>query len=1038
MSTIALRTYISEIEESIDNGQIEEAIANCQHILTTFPKHIDTYRQIGKAYLEDNQYSAALDIFQRILSSVPNDFVSHIGMSIIHEDEGNINEAIWHMERAFEVQPANVAIQEELRRLFGVRDGVEPLKIRLTRGALARMYIKGNLYQQAIAEIRAALNADDSRLDLLALLAESYKHNGQDVEAANIAQQLLTKLPYSLAANRIMAKILFNEERNNEAEPYFQRLIQLDPYYQYADKKLLNTDTVSDNAVTIEKLEWIPPLKAVEESDEDFFNEIDNSDIPDALEGIIETEKEDIEDETQAWGELASMEASAAILEELLEDEPQLENITITPDEGIEDKVSDELLDIPISEEESETEEIALPENDLPDWLQEFVSETNVDNNEEISTETKTLDDEFEWEDTSLTGSSEPNKLVTNETQERITKETDISKQFLNWEPESQDEQLNFDDTKPLKIEIKEEKFENDKPTEEKIKSENEESSSSIAATLGGIALGTFVANATESEDTPTSIPEDNNEFEQIISEGEFVQEVKHLEDDEFDKLFDEIEGEDILTGIALNSDAKTDSSKIHNETPRSEETETSVHQEDLSDDSVSDAPIEKDETTLITNATATIANVPTSHEAEIIHENANNNIDERLSEDLFDETATQEENYPEQNLSIKEDSTTQENGSSSMDELDEDAAYAWLESLAAKQGANEDELLLNPEDRVEETPDWIIELSKETQEDDTNEHASDIILTPTEEVTSDQENITTKSSEANVPDWLQELNSNEELVDKQIPSIENGEPEEELTSISEVVSNVSEEDIDKLFQSATGDGLELPPTISTDIHIPDDGNNIEDAPDLPDWLQDDTTVEKEESSEWSPPPTIKEDTTFEKVDINTGSLKELESIPGIGFIIAQKIINYRKDNGPFKTLEEIQNIKGLDFQSIKGYITIQTKTYQMEAETLSADSTEKTNNKIIFPEIDSNEFPDLVLAHKAINQNNLDEAIQNYSNLIKSEQALSIVIQDLEELTSLFPKEVSFWQTLGDAYFRDNQITKAMAVYATAEELLK
>jgi len=59
-------------------------------------------------------------------------------------------------------------------------------------------------------------------------------------------------------------------------------------------------------------------------------------------------------------------------------------------------------------------------------------------------------------------------------------------------------------------------------------------------------------------------------------------------------------------------------------------------------------------------------------------------------------------------------------------------------------------------------------------------------------------------------------------------------------------------------------------------------------------------------------------------------------------------------------------------------------------------------------------------------------------SNLIKSEQALSIVIQDLEELTSLFPKEVSFWQTLGDAYFRDNQITKAMAVYATAEELLK
>src|SRR5512146_2603549 len=132
MAKIPLRAYNREIEGLIEAGQNDEAIAHCRQILKFHPKHIETYRLLGKAFLESQRYSDAADIFQRVLSSVPDDFVAHVGMSIIREDEGNLNEAIWHMERAFEVQPANAAIQEELRRLYGRRDGVEPLKARLT------------------------------------------------------------------------------------------------------------------------------------------------------------------------------------------------------------------------------------------------------------------------------------------------------------------------------------------------------------------------------------------------------------------------------------------------------------------------------------------------------------------------------------------------------------------------------------------------------------------------------------------------------------------------------------------------------------------------------------------------------------------------------------------------------------------------------------------------------------------------------------------------------------------------------------------
>jgi hypothetical protein len=38
-----------------------------------------------------------VDIFQRVLAAVPDDFVSHVGLSIIRDDQGKLDDAIWHM-----------------------------------------------------------------------------------------------------------------------------------------------------------------------------------------------------------------------------------------------------------------------------------------------------------------------------------------------------------------------------------------------------------------------------------------------------------------------------------------------------------------------------------------------------------------------------------------------------------------------------------------------------------------------------------------------------------------------------------------------------------------------------------------------------------------------------------------------------------------------------------------------------------------------------------------------------------------------------
>lgn len=61
-------------------------------------------------------------------------------------------------------------------------------------------------------------------------------------------------------------------------------------------------------------------------------------------------------------------------------------------------------------------------------------------------------------------------------------------------------------------------------------------------------------------------------------------------------------------------------------------------------------------------------------------------------------------------------------------------------------------------------------------------------------------------------------------------------------------------------------------------------------------------------------------------VNINTATQTELETLPGIGPSLALKIINYRKENGKFSSIEEIKNVSGIGeskFEDLKRYIKV-------------------------------------------------------------------------------------------------------------------
>jgi len=1111
MANIALRDYNQEIEAMINDGRFDEAIAHCLHILKLYPKHITTYRQLGNAFLEAKRYGDALDIFQRLLSAVPDDFIANLGMSIIREDEGNLDAAIWYMERAFEQKPSNKAIQEELRRLYGRRDRVEPSKIRLTRGALARMYAKGDQTPQAIAEINAALSEDTQRPDLQILLASVYHQAGKDGEASETCRALLDKLPDCLVANYILAEILEKSGKVDEAKPCREKLQAMEPYEVKVSPQAPVADQVPADAIIIPKLDitddqiskaisqpaWasslgivasdllsgqeeIPEWMASVEKPEEVQEEAEE------LPGLPASQEEAPQAEpTPDWMKEAGWSPATGAIEEgpapveetaissEQEEQPAQDEIpdwmrSITPEGVLDEMLSgeemeeDKNLAALLSESQptktTEASKGTLPVESIPEWLQGLGGEETPSAAEgpavPEAAQPMPIDEtpgQIPVEAKSAAGVNPPSYL--NETQPGPS--GTIGTWLSGKLPPAKEQVEQPGEEKPL--------FEPAEELPEWLRDFAEEETPAATAPVEP-------APTAPSEEIPAWLSDfTKEEVSETGAEQEKVEEGQGVPEEELpDWLRDYTKGmpstphpgptEAAKPEVAPTAEVPSEPAPIAQEAAEEELPEwlRSFAEEEVLAAEVPSEP----------------APAPQATAGEGLPEWLR-----RLAEEEIPVAETQAEPVIEPQPAVEE-------------------VPEWLSSSTEGE-ATPTEAAAQPIEATtpeEELPDWLSSFVEEKAP------AAEIPTEPIAEIPAEQP-ITTAPEEVPVasPETAPveapgvakfesplDFEDLEKMIGAQAPLA--AESETEAVEAEEEISPETPELAEELpaMEPAAMEQAELPsevaeeqveiirPPLATELSgrvqkvetalggwIPE--SEISGlAGETPPMPEEETlpppSIEPEaeqlitsEEYAWAAPalaeeqqitattaPTIPQQPipaeagiTTQRININTASLVELERLPGVGFRLAQNIINYRQTQGPFEKLEDLVSILNVPletFNTLRDYLTVEAPRETPAPQPVA----------LVAEQVPAELKDCLERARAAIQQDQISAALGNYQHLIKSKVLLEDVIQDLTQALMRHPDELLLLQALGDAYLRCDRLQEAMDAYTRAERLIK
>ncbi len=256
MTQTTLREYLRTTEDAISSGRIDEAMANCQNILTYFPEALEAQRLLGEVYLAQGHLEEAQQTFEWVLTNDPENVIVYCDRALISERTSDIDTALDCYQQAYELSRGNANIRQEFNQL-SARAGQQ--EFMFSRAGLARLYMRGDLLTQAIQEWDAVLAISPERLDARLGLMEAYWREGLYDKAETIAKELLEEIPTCLKALLFLAHItsISNLQRAREL---LQRAEALDPELTMAQEIFADLAARQPNDPFLELLKKEPIL----------------------------------------------------------------------------------------------------------------------------------------------------------------------------------------------------------------------------------------------------------------------------------------------------------------------------------------------------------------------------------------------------------------------------------------------------------------------------------------------------------------------------------------------------------------------------------------------------------------------------------------------------------------------------------------------------------------------------------------------------------------------------------------------------------
>ncbi len=225
MAQTMLRDYLQQTEDALSSGRINDALANCQYILTYYPESLEVQRLLGEVYLAQGHLEDAQQSFDWVLTSDPENVVAYCDRALISERMSDFDIALDCYQQAYELSRGNSQIRQEFNQL-SVKVG-QP-HFMFSRAGLARLYMRGDLLLQAIQEWETVLTATPDRLDARTGLLEALWREGFNDRVEQLAKQILNEIPSCLKALLLLAYVTFT--RNTaQARELIRQAEALDP-----------------------------------------------------------------------------------------------------------------------------------------------------------------------------------------------------------------------------------------------------------------------------------------------------------------------------------------------------------------------------------------------------------------------------------------------------------------------------------------------------------------------------------------------------------------------------------------------------------------------------------------------------------------------------------------------------------------------------------------------------------------------------------------------------------------------------------------